>query len=112
MHAPYFSHIFQAFKYPIFGSQWHPEKNAYEWAMVIQADGQGYPYEAINHSAEAVEIAQYTASFFVAQARKNKHSFASLAAQQKALIYNFPVTKTTGDFVETYYFKNDFSPVK
>jgi len=89
----------EAFNYPIFGSQWHPEKNAYEWAKV-----NGIPGEAINHSAEAVLIAQYTANFFVQQARKNTHSFPTPAEEDAALIYNYKPTKTTGSFVQEYYF--------
>ena len=41
--------------YPIYGTQWHPEKNAFEWA----------PDQAINHSDHAVLIAQRAANFFV-----------------------------------------------
>ena len=42
-------------KYPVYGVQWHPEKNGFEW----NAD------QAINHSEHAVAIMQYTANFFV-----------------------------------------------
>ena len=43
----------------------------------------GLPYEAINHSAEAVAIAQYTASFFVQQARKSAHKYANVTEEDK-----------------------------
>jgi len=90
----------EAFNYPIFGSQWHPEKNAYEW----QRDANGAPHEAINHARDAVLIAQYTANFFVEQARHNFHKFATPADEDKALIYNYQAVKTTGSFVQEYFF--------
>ena len=44
-----------AFKYPIYGTQWHPEKNSFNWN----------PHFVINHGAHAVRVAQYFANFFV-----------------------------------------------
>lgn len=96
--VPFVSTI-EAFDYPIFGTQWHPEKNAFEWQME-----NGVPAEAINHGAEAVVAAQYTADFFVRQARRNSHKFSSAAAEDGALIYNYAPAKTTGSFVQTYFF--------
>ncbi len=64
----------------------------------------GIPNEAINHSLEAVQIAQYTANFFVNQARKSTHKYSTAAAEEAALIYNYTPTKTTGSFVQEYYF--------
>jgi len=87
-------------KYPIFGSQWHPEKNDYEWGKTVD----GIPKEAINHSQHAILVAQYTATFFVEQARKNSNKFATPADEDKALIYNYPATKTSGSFVQEYFF--------
>lgn len=69
----------------------------------------GYPYEAINHSRHAVQIAQYAGNFFVDETRKNSHSFASDADEEARLIYNYPKTPTGPDFVETYFFAKDFS---
>jgi hypothetical protein len=64
----------------------------------------GIPNEAIDHSAHAVEIAQYTANFFVGETRKNVHKFATAEAEDAALIYNYAPSKTTGSFVQTYFF--------
>jgi hypothetical protein len=47
-------------RYPIWGVQWHPEKNIYEWGIKDNA-----PFEEINHSRQAVRVAQWTANFFV-----------------------------------------------
>jgi len=46
-----------AIKYPFYGTQWHPEKNQFEWTTE----------ENINHSREGVLVTQYVADFFVDQ---------------------------------------------
>ncbi|XP_037312335.2 gamma-glutamyl hydrolase-like [Pungitius pungitius] len=85
----------EAFDYPIYGTQWHPEKNAFEWRQ---------PY--IPHSPAAVRISFYTAQFFVNEARKNFHRFESEEEERKALIYNFsPVhAAPQSGFEQIYYF--------
>ena len=93
----------EAFKYPIYGTQWHPEKNVFEWYQT-----NGIPYESINHSAEAVYITQYVSNYFVAEARKSSHTFADPDEENARLIYNYEKVKSGPDFVEKYYFKNDF----
>jgi len=93
---PFVSTI-EAFSMPIYGTQWHPEKNIYEW----NTD------EQIPHSLSAVFSAQYVADFFVNEARKSSHSF--LASQlNELLIYNEnPVftgsTQLGWDFEQTYF---------
>lgn len=64
----------------------------------------GIPEEAINHSAEGVLVAQFTANFFVNEARKSTHKYASPTDEDKALIYNYKPVKTTGSFVQQYFF--------
>ena len=97
----------EAFNYPIYGSQWHPEKNDFEWGMT-----DGIPNEAINHTYHAVIISQYTANYFVEQSRKNLHAFNSWDSEDSALIENYPASKTTGSFMQTYFFDNKFQSVK
>ena len=86
---------------PIYGTQWHPEKNAFEWALNQKT---GFPYEAINHSWNAILVTQYTANMFVQQTRKSTHKFRSWQDEDKALIWNYPVTRTQEDFVQRYFF--------
>ena len=50
----------------MYGTQWHPEKNSFEWT----------PMENIPHSAAAVEVCEYMAQFLVNEARKSKHTIA------------------------------------
>ena len=93
----------EAFKYPIYGTQWHPEKNSFEWYQT-----NGIPYEAINHSPEAIYITQYVSNFFVNNARKSSHKFADPDEENARLIYNYEKVKAGPSFVETYYLPNDF----
>ena len=45
-----------AFNYPIFGVQFHPEKNCFEWIP-----------KNVNHSRDAVEICHFFADFLVSE---------------------------------------------
>ncbi|XP_031705831.1 gamma-glutamyl hydrolase-like isoform X2 [Anarrhichthys ocellatus] len=85
----------EAYDYPIYGTQWHPEKNAFEW---------GKPY--IPHSPSAVKTTFYMAEFFVSEARKNFHRFGSEEEESKALIYNYNPVYAAPDrvFEQIYYF--------
>ena len=49
------THTKSAKKYPIYGVQWHPEKNGFEWTT----------HETIPHSEHAVMVMQMAANFFV-----------------------------------------------
>lgn len=60
-----FGSTVEARKYPVWGSQWHPEKNIFEWTN----------REAIPHTPQAITVAQYTANFFVSRARNSSHTF-------------------------------------
>jgi gamma-glutamyl hydrolase len=46
---------FEHRRYPIYGVQFHPEKNAYEWKVTNK----------IAHTAGAISAAQYFADFFI-----------------------------------------------
>ncbi|XP_046390527.1 gamma-glutamyl hydrolase-like isoform X2 [Ischnura elegans] len=70
---------------PIYGVQFHPEKNSYEWNI----NSTGIP-----HSAEATRVGQYFAEFFVNEARKSGHSFPSPEEEARALIYNYEAFPT------------------
>uniref|UniRef100_A0A668ABR5 folate gamma-glutamyl hydrolase n=2 Tax=Myripristis murdjan TaxID=586833 RepID=A0A668ABR5_9TELE len=85
----------EAYDYPIYATQWHPEKNPFEWTK---------PY--IPHSPAAVKVAFYMAHFFVNEARKNFHKFASTEEERDVLIYNHnPVyTGRTAIFEQEYFF--------
>lgn len=68
--------------YPLYGLQFHPEKNIYEWAED----------RVHSHSADAIRVSQYFANFFVNEARKSEHKFHSESEERRHLIYNYPAT--------------------
>ncbi|XP_015267192.1 PREDICTED: gamma-glutamyl hydrolase [Gekko japonicus] len=86
----------EAYSYPLYGVQWHPEKNPFEWR-----NGTGIP-----HSRAAVKVTYYIADFLVNEARKSNHRFPSKKEETEALIYNFnPVfTGTFSSFEQAYFF--------
>ncbi|XP_069587504.1 gamma-glutamyl hydrolase [Ranitomeya imitator] len=91
-----FISTFEAYHYPIYGVQWHPEKNPFEWKKTSD----------ISHVAEAVHVAFYMADFFVNEARKSQHQFSEDAEAQFPLIYNY-CPKYTGNisvFEQMYFF--------
>lgn len=69
----------EAKDYPFYGTQWHPEKNNFEWS-------QNSDYSNLNHSPAAVAASQATAGFFVAEARKSPHIFPE--EERDSLIYS------------------------
>lgn len=89
----------EAYDYPIYGTQWHPEKNPFEWNL---HSGKNIP-----HSMDAVRVSQYIADFIVSEARKSSHSFSSPEEEQKALIYNYQPYYTGDIYImeQCYVFK-------
>eukprot|EP01060_Flectonema_neradi_P033267 TRINITY_DN5534_c0_g1_i1.p1 TRINITY_DN5534_c0_g1~~TRINITY_DN5534_c0_g1_i1.p1 ORF type:complete len:317 (+),score=58.22 TRINITY_DN5534_c0_g1_i1:148-1098(+) len=90
---------------PIYGSQWHPEKNNFEWG--VSKSDPSLPLEAINHSPEAVKASQAMADFFIAEAKRNSHAFPTPADEYNALVWHYPVlTEQFSGFSQKYLFKN------
>ncbi|KAG8570762.1 hypothetical protein GDO81_011405 [Engystomops pustulosus] len=91
-----FISTFEAYDYPIYGVQWHPEKNPFEWKKTSD----------ISHTAEAVQVAFYMAEFFVNEARKSQHQFTDEAQTKYPLIYNYCPTYTgnISCFEQMYFF--------
>lgn len=95
----------EAKRYPIFATQWHPEKNAFEWSQSVH----------IPHSPAAIRMTQEIANFFVSESRKNLHRAASTYDEDQMLIYNW-MPHFTGihdsqghametDFEQAYFFE-------
>ena len=100
-----FVSLMEGKKYPFYGSQFHPEKNPFEWTS---------KYSAIPHSKQAIEGAAFLADFFVNECRKSKHQFGSKAEEQQQLIYNYNPLYTGKAEVnysmqQCYMFKNEGS---
>jgi len=85
----------EAKNYPIWGVQFHPEKNIYEWRQT-----------SIPHSAKSVAAGQYFANFFVNEARRSGHRFSSSIEEDPFLIYNSQPVFTrniTTSFEQCYF---------
>ncbi|KAK7066766.1 hypothetical protein SK128_001886 [Halocaridina rubra] len=72
----------EAWEYPFFAVQFHPEKTPYEWTTKSGHDH-------IPHSSAAVNLANYFAQVFVNYARRNNHKFSDASEETRSLIYNF-----------------------
>jgi len=81
----------EAYKYPFYGTQWHPEKNNFEWSL---KEGS---YTGTPHSSNAVRASIETAAFFVQEARKSGHTFPE--EEQSRLIYSAPILYTGPNWV-------------
>ncbi|KAJ8371508.1 hypothetical protein AAFF_G00307870 [Aldrovandia affinis] len=86
----------EAYRYPFYAVQWHPEKSPFEW---IDKPG-------MVHTLSSIRASFHTASFFVSEAMKSQHSFSSPREEEKYLIYNYsPVFRGLSSvFVQNYYF--------
>ncbi|EAL64169.1 peptidase C26 family protein [Dictyostelium discoideum AX4] len=87
----------EAKNYPIYGTQWHPEKPIFEW----------WDQEVMNHSFDSIMANQYTSNFFVNECRKSLHSFSDPSVEASTLIYNYTPQyseSTVPDFEQIYYF--------
>ncbi|KAK9823907.1 hypothetical protein WJX72_006292 [[Myrmecia] bisecta] len=92
----------EARKYPITATQWHPEKNAFEWAAHLH----------IPHSPEAIDVTTAVAKYILREARKSTHKPGGIEEEDKLLIYNYHLEFTgkhtypgeETDFDEAYFF--------
>lgn len=87
----------EAKRYPIRGTQWHPERPQFEWNPALN----------LPHSGDAMLAMQYMADFFVSQARMNDQSVyaspAALALAQKYTTYTMKAMPMSSDVLEGYY---------
>jgi gamma-glutamyl hydrolase len=91
----------EAKDYPFYGTQWHPEKNNFEWS-------QNSDYSNLNHSPDAIAVSQATAGFFLDEARKSPHHFPE--AERDSLVYSADMLYTgTNDWIyeQVYVFCPD-----
>ncbi|XP_028401389.1 gamma-glutamyl hydrolase-like [Dendronephthya gigantea] len=88
----------EGIRYPIYGIQWHAEKNSFEWNL----------NENIPHQAMSIRLTQYMSNFFVNEARSSQHKFPTLKEEAAALIYNYSpfYTGNISNFEQCYIFKS------
>jgi len=87
--------------FPVFGTQWHPEKPAYEWR-------DGLP--GIPKTPEAIQVNARLMDMYIQKARQNNNSFWPTGAESHYLISNyatFPVQQLyRSSFMEVYFFSD------
>mmetsp|Transcript_1556 Transcript_1556/g.2226 ORF Transcript_1556/g.2226 Transcript_1556/m.2226 type:complete len:380 (+) Transcript_1556:30-1169(+) len=103
-HGEKYVSTIEAWNYPIYATQWHPEKNNFEWTSDLE----------IPHGEDGVMLSQTMANFFVSEARKSNHRPASHEEELKLLMYNYSPTFTyktwpTFHFDQVYFFEKNES---
>jgi gamma-glutamyl hydrolase len=81
-------------KYPFFGVQFHPEKQAFAF----------YPDTKIDHSEESIFYNRYFADFFINQCKMNANKFDSWETEAKEVVQNYLVVSTDGYYGPVYAF--------
>ncbi|XP_063682074.1 gamma-glutamyl hydrolase A-like [Bolinopsis microptera] len=88
-------------KLPIYASQFHTEKSAFEWTTYKST---------IPHTKNAILFMQYLANFFVGEARQSKNQFSESVEFYKRSINNYKPVYTAialNYFLESCYFFHD-----
>ena len=89
--------------YPVYASQFHPEKNPFEWSVYLD----------IPHSQNAIFFTQYLANFFVDEAKKNDNHYSDAVEFYQENINNFSPVYTlikSNTTIESCYFFKDKRP--
>ena len=97
-----FGASFEGKDYPIFATQFHPEKTSH-----IYYEGKG-----INHEWMSVQLNRHFADYFVYLARHNTNSFGDFAETSKYLVQNYDQIVTEGYDSTVYVFKNPPKPTQ
>lgn len=86
--------------FPVYAVQWHPEKNAFEYATTTttKTSMDKFPYEDIDHSAEAIAVTHQMSSFFVKVLHKHMERKHTRALRSRGgnpddypSIYSYPI---------------------
>lgn len=92
-----FFYFYSNYRYPFYGTQFHPEKNLYEWIR----------NRNISHTENAIKMSQYFADFLGHEMRNTPKNILQIEEENRLLIYNFPVTFTAlvkSAFGQSYMF--------
>lgn len=85
----------EAYNYPFYGTQFHPEKNV--WTFI--------PDKKIDHTEEGELISRKYFDFFVNKARKNMNAFESYDDEVENLVENYNIIVTDKYEGSVYVFK-------
>lgn len=90
----------EAYDYPIYAVQYHPEKNLFDFL-----------HPSIPHTRRGQQFTEDLAFFFVSEAKKNQHRFASYEEEVALHMSNYPryfgLFEHNGDnvFIDYYIFE-------
>jgi gamma-glutamyl hydrolase len=79
---------------PVYGVQWHPERNQYEYDASMHLD----------KTPSAFAAMQYMSSFLASETRKSTRKFPSDSSEYESLIYKYPARWAGG--ADQFYFFN------
>ena len=82
--------IIEGRDYPIYGTQFHPEKVMYEWKFDIV------------HDYESVRFAQFCGRFFIQDARRNQHMYKSKNYKKIYIFFRYPAEDLDKDVFYNY----------
>ena len=85
----------EAYKYPFYGVQFHPEKYSYSFK----------PDENFLHTRFSIENNRYFADFFIGEAKKNDFKFDSYEEECDNYVEHYDVVPTLTYYGSVYAFK-------
>ena len=91
-----FTATMESDKYPLFGTQFHPEKT-----ITMFNDNSG-----VNHSWTSEKLNRHFADYFMTLARQNPNSFGDFSATQEWIIQNYDLIVTDLYYGEVYAFNS------
>lgn len=83
-------------EFPIWGVQFHPEKNPFELKDHIEAA----------HSPGSIESTRYFSEFFINECRHNLNKFTSAKQEKQLLVDNYYPVMYSENFSSVYLFVN------
>ncbi|GMI06087.1 hypothetical protein TrVE_jg5716 [Triparma verrucosa] len=95
---------FEHSKFPIYGTQYHPEKSNFEYGSTDPLKND-VPYENISHSIEAVRYSFELATLLVSEAAKTGVKFDPAASGLRTIIEQNDGVLLRTSFEESYVFK-------
>jgi gamma-glutamyl hydrolase len=98
-----FVSLIEGYGFPVYASQFHPEKNQFEWSQTWASDPNA-------HMPDATSSMQYLSDFVVKEARKSQHVYSGGVPTAGTLAYNVNPLYTgkmgPNYYEQTYFFKN------
>lgn len=89
-----FTATMESEKYPIFGTQFHPESTMSMF----------YDDSNVNHSWESIKMNRHFLDYFMTLARQNTNTFGDFSETQKYIVQNYDMIVTDSHYEAVYVF--------